>query len=253
MKDSIKKSKIPFTQISNKLLNDDRISLKAKGIYAYMYSKTDDWNFTIKSMSKQLLEGMRSISSALSELKQYGWVSYEKNNDGSGVYHFHIEPELQNDDLGNPNVQNPNLRNRNLRKRNPINNIDNTNNKDCYNSDSTKIEEGDLNSLNSDVEKKKKRISVKCLFRNSIYKDYDKVVKWFINHPDLAKRFSGVDVRRYIENVEDWNDKQTTSVKRTDLGWIKTIKNFMQSDLDKYKLIKLDVKKSDVNFKKTNY
>lgn len=133
MEDRIQKDVIPFTQVSNELLNDKEISLKAKGIYSFMFSKPDNWNFTIKSMAKQLMEGTRSISAALNELKDKGWVSYIKNNDGTGKYILHLIPNLQNEVLEEPNLQNPNLHNSNMAKRIPINNKDIINNKDLSN------------------------------------------------------------------------------------------------------------------------
>ena len=74
MKQRLKKQGgIPFTQISNELLNDKTISLKAKGIYCFMFSKPENWNFTIGSMCKQLKEGNDSIANAIKRIKKY-WL-----------------------------------------------------------------------------------------------------------------------------------------------------------------------------------
>lgn len=43
-----KKQALPFTQIVNAVLEDKRISLKAKGLYAFMFSKPDNWSFNFK-------------------------------------------------------------------------------------------------------------------------------------------------------------------------------------------------------------
>lgn len=124
MKNQIKKRVLPFTQINNTLLNSTALSLKAKGLYSFMFSKPENWNFTIKSMSKQLKEGVESISSALKELKKYGWIKYNKLTNGSGIYTLNIEaiPNSENPDLGNPNLGKPV----------PISNKDIYNNKDSY-------------------------------------------------------------------------------------------------------------------------
>ena len=105
MKNTLKKQRINFTQISNDLLNDKEISSTAKGIYCFMYSKPDNWNFTIKSMISQLKEGQRAISNALKELKSKGWVIYEKTKTGKGYYHILHTPIIEN----KPNVQNVHL------------------------------------------------------------------------------------------------------------------------------------------------
>jgi hypothetical protein len=101
---TLKKHNAPFTQIPNKLLNDRELSLSCKGIYAFMMSKPDDWNFTIASMSKQLKEGQDAIKSALKALKESGWITYTKFNDGRGVYELNLDntPKVENPHEGNP-------------------------------------------------------------------------------------------------------------------------------------------------------
>ncbi len=91
------------------------------------------------------------------------------------------------------------------------------------------------------------------MFKNSIYTDYDEVVKWFKAHPDIAKRFSGVNVRFYIEAVGDWNDKQKNPTLRSNIGWVKTIKQFMTSDLLDDKLKTLVRKKKTTDYNPGNY
>ena len=83
---SIKKSKVPFSQIANAILNDPELSFKAKGIYAYMISKPDNWNFTIQSIASQVKDGKASIQAGIKELKGSGWIKYIKHKNGSGVY-----------------------------------------------------------------------------------------------------------------------------------------------------------------------
>ncbi len=100
----VKKQKKCYSQISNTVAGDPYISLKAKGLFLFMESKPEGWNFTIRSMSKQLKDGIDSISSALKELKKYGYVIYYKQTDGTGIYELIDEPNQEN-----PNQENPNL------------------------------------------------------------------------------------------------------------------------------------------------
>lgn len=126
MKQTIKRERSHFSQITNELLGDKNLSLKAKGLYAFMYSKDDDWNFTIKSMSKQLKEGVDSIQSGLRELKNNGWLKYTKKSDGTGEYFLFIHPQKTERKI--PNRENPNQDNPNLGKSTRISNIDYTSN-----------------------------------------------------------------------------------------------------------------------------
>ena len=110
MSNSIVRSKTNFSTIPNQLLNDAEISLSAKGLYVFMHGKPPNWNFTIRSMSKQLREGVTAISNALNELKESGWVEYTKFSDGKGQYLMNWEkPDVENPNLENPNLGNPKL------------------------------------------------------------------------------------------------------------------------------------------------
>lgn len=100
----IKKKESQFTQVSNIFLRDNRISFKAKGLFCYMFSMADGWNFTMQSIANQQKDGVASVSSAMDELKEYGYVVYEKHSDGKGTYHLDDEPKSEN-----PNVENPNM------------------------------------------------------------------------------------------------------------------------------------------------
>ena len=136
------KQVIPFTQIPNSLLNDINLSLKSKGLYSFMFSKPNGWNFTIRSMSKQLKEGTDSIGNSLKELKKYGWVTYTKKTNGSGVYKLLYASNL----TISPNTENPNLGNPNMGKPERISNTDLNSNKD-YNKISAKADGIDFNLL----------------------------------------------------------------------------------------------------------
>ena len=102
-----RKQKKCYAQVSNTIAGDPYISLKAKGLFLFMESKPDGWNFTIRSMAKQIKDGVDSISSALKELKKYGYVIYYKQKDGTGIYELIDEPDTENPDQDNPNLGKP--------------------------------------------------------------------------------------------------------------------------------------------------
>ncbi len=103
MSNTLRKPKNPYGSSPRKLLEDKNISLKAKGIYAFMECKIDGWNFTASSMASQLKESRKTILVAMQELKANGWMTYHKNRDGSGVYeligNYVISPESENDTM----------------------------------------------------------------------------------------------------------------------------------------------------------
>lgn len=66
--------KTKFATVPTSLLNDPKISLKAKGIYGFMQSKPDNWEFTVNGLENQLLEGREAIRAALVELQDAGYL-----------------------------------------------------------------------------------------------------------------------------------------------------------------------------------
>ena len=73
-----------YATISNEILNREDVSLKAKGLFAYLQSKPDNWNFSKERIAKQLKEGISSIKSAFKELKDNKYLKTIpiKNKDG---------------------------------------------------------------------------------------------------------------------------------------------------------------------------
>ena len=103
MSNTLRKPKNPYGSSPRKLLEDKNISLKAKGIYAFMECKINGWNFTASSMASQLKESRKTILVAMQELKANGWLTYHKNRDGSGVYeligNYVTSPQPENDTM----------------------------------------------------------------------------------------------------------------------------------------------------------
>jgi len=125
MRDVIKQDKLFYTQVVNEIIEDKTISLKAIGLFAFMAHKAQipgvNWNFTIRSMAKQMKDGEDSIRSGLQELRKVGWVVYTKNTDGTGEYFLKasIKPKQDKPDkaLDSQNRENP--RRENPKKGNP--------------------------------------------------------------------------------------------------------------------------------------
>ena len=71
---------INSTKISNTILKDQNLTLKSKGLYAslaYFFS-IPDFNFTQKTIKTLCKNGEDSITSALTELKQNGYLKIKK-------------------------------------------------------------------------------------------------------------------------------------------------------------------------------
>jgi len=133
MKKTINK-KENFTSIHNKLINDSRISLKAKGIMLYMLSKPENWKYNPKEIAKNSKDGLDSVYSGIKELIEAGYISRTRHSDGT-VDYFVFEDVEENDIVDfskkeNPNRENPNRENPN--RENPNRENPNRENPDVY-------------------------------------------------------------------------------------------------------------------------
>jgi hypothetical protein len=86
------KEKIPFTQVANGVLTDKRLSAKAKGLYAYLYSKPDGWDFSVERMCLEMSDGIESINTGLQELEKCGFLTRKRQADGRMFYMVHFPP-----------------------------------------------------------------------------------------------------------------------------------------------------------------
>ena len=64
----------PYVMLNKKPLDDVRLSWKAKGIWAYLLSKPDNWTVRPKDIENRSKDGREAVASALNELEQFGYV-----------------------------------------------------------------------------------------------------------------------------------------------------------------------------------
>ena len=112
--------KINFSMVSNSIIRDSAISLKAKGLYALIQSYITLENFTLyKSfLMKQCCEGERAFDSAWKELKKTGYLKMHKLREGAKTFAYEYElldePEKHEQrhsvDLQNVGVENEGLK-----------------------------------------------------------------------------------------------------------------------------------------------
>ena len=145
-----------YVKIPNDLVDDPTISWKAKGLFCHMASKPDTWNFTVRSLATKFPDGKSAIFAALNELKERGWITFNRRANGQGKYKLEtsLEPESDNQyeampesdnrteadqpqsdnrtKEGEPESDNPDLGYRTLRKSERISNNLALSNKELY-------------------------------------------------------------------------------------------------------------------------
>lgn len=89
-----------YTIMSNYHLKEKNMSLKAKGLLSVMLSLPEDWDYSISGLVAISLENETAIKSALSELKQFGYLEVIKlmpNESETGridyVYNIYEKPK----------------------------------------------------------------------------------------------------------------------------------------------------------------
>ena len=80
----LSKREDPFARVPKTVLDDERLSWKAKGILSYLLGKPTEWKVRVKDLSNKSTDGEASIRSALAELRKLGYAELERQT-GRGV------------------------------------------------------------------------------------------------------------------------------------------------------------------------
>lgn len=135
----LKKEAVPFAMVPNELLNDKRISLKAKGLFAFVNSKPDNWHFSGKSIAGQTGESLHAVRLGLQELEMFGYLKRQKSQNSSGYfqvdYYLFFNPMSEIPTSVKPTSELPMSEKPNTGK------TANNSNKEVSNKDISKIEE----------------------------------------------------------------------------------------------------------------
>lgn len=115
-----------YTTMSNHHLKNRNLSLKAVGIMSKILSLPDDWDYTLRGLSKLTTDGIDSVRAAIKELEAAGYIVRTQNRDSHGrlskneytVYEIPRfltpspeEPLSDSPSSGNPTTVNPSLGN----------------------------------------------------------------------------------------------------------------------------------------------
>ena len=105
----IQKRKNPYVILDKTFITDKHLSLKARGLLAYLLSLPESWEIHIRELSRHFPDGKHAISTALKELRQNRYVVHQRYRDSSGVYRggdYHVfevpQPPPENQDVVNP-------------------------------------------------------------------------------------------------------------------------------------------------------
>ena len=189
-----------YTIIHNGFLRQNKMSLKTKGLMAYLLSLPDDWKIWVTELANNHSDGITSIKNALKELERFGYLKRDRIRDLKGrmIGMEYILREIPNDcpSVDNPSVDNPLVEKSTLINNNKTNDviIPNNNEKAVYPLTLN------LEAWNEWVEFRKKeyRLSYKTLgekkaFNNLIFiSDGDKEKQRLIIEQSMANGWKGL-------------------------------------------------------------
>lgn len=75
-----------FTMAQNDLIQDDRLSLEARGLMMYILSLPDDWAFSVKGLANQCKVSEATVNRLVNELKACGYIVINKKQNKRGQF-----------------------------------------------------------------------------------------------------------------------------------------------------------------------
>lgn len=119
-----------FTTIDNTILNDVSLSWKAKGLFVYLWSQSDEWNFYEKEVMNHASDGLASLRAGIHELEAKGYLLRKRQRKSGQVkgsiwllkdspkcdFLNQEKPDLEKPKQEKPKQENQNLTSTNLNK-----------------------------------------------------------------------------------------------------------------------------------------
>lgn len=76
--------KTQYTVIDNTVIEDTKLTLKAKGLFTYLWSRPDNWNFYASEVAKHSKGGRDQVLTGLAELEAAGYLRRTRKRDKNG-------------------------------------------------------------------------------------------------------------------------------------------------------------------------
>ncbi|MBR5721000.1 MAG: helix-turn-helix domain-containing protein, partial [Clostridia bacterium] len=85
-KDYTNIEKTGYTLVPNGILEEKNLSLKALGVYFLICSLPDEWNFSVKGLCTLCSDGYGSVTTAVEELENAGFLHRTTPNGGANRF-----------------------------------------------------------------------------------------------------------------------------------------------------------------------
>lgn len=116
----------PFARVPKRILDDSRLTWKAKGVLAYLLGKPSGWKVQVRDISNRGKDGESAVRTALDELRTIGYAKLECLREGGKVVAWYWKiadepiysaPDGENPHLEKPEVEKPEVENRDSSKK----------------------------------------------------------------------------------------------------------------------------------------
>ena len=254
-----------FAQISNDVLRNPNLSLKAKGLYSLIesYLTIEDWDLYKNFLIKQCKEKETAFDGAWKELKDAGYLIQYKIKDkltGKWIYEYELldepvvqnkkqsipsiqKPHPENPGVENPGVENPGVENPGVENQGVNNtNLTNTN----LNNTDKKIREGkpSFPNLSDKYESNESNIiPLKNISPDIVVPDDSDIDKYIIGLLKKDKAFKGINFNEdkyYMAFIESIVSTQIQD--NVEILSLPQWKYFRQTLLNKIKPLELEKK-----------
>lgn len=192
----IKKEGVPFTMVANEVLSNERLSLKAKGMYAYLFSKPDGWDFSGHRIIEETKEGRSAVFAAMRELIKEGYLNKKKLPTGKVEYSLKhsLVSEIDTRAELSPDVENRYKRKPLVAKTDTISNKEDPSNKE----EKVIINTSDEKSHDIRLNKEVQEIINSFSLINEDYKSYFANKTQRNSTKELLSRHSYIQIERFI-------------------------------------------------------
>ena len=105
-----------FTIISSNILRDENLSIRDRGLLCTLFSLPDNWEFSIKGLTKILPDGKDTIRASLQRLEKLGYLKRVQVKDSIGRfsgYDYQLSetpsPETSEPEISEPETSEPEI------------------------------------------------------------------------------------------------------------------------------------------------
>ena len=96
-----------YAAVSQAMLRNTDLSLKAKGLLALMLSMADGWEFSIDGLTALSKDGIDTVKASLKELEKAHYITKKRTRDETGKFNGFVFEIYESPQVENPQVEKP--------------------------------------------------------------------------------------------------------------------------------------------------